>query len=75
VKIILGLILALVIGVVCRVAGIPVPAPPAIVGALLGLAMTAGYLLADRFVQRPAEHKKYCGGPTGASASKQENEP
>lgn len=71
-KIALGLILALLIGVVCRVAGIPVPAPPAIVGALLVLAMTVGYLLADQYATRPAVHKKHCGGPTGASASDME---
>jgi XapX domain-containing protein len=75
VKIALGLILALLIGIVCRLAGIPVPAPPAIVGALLVLAMTVGYLLADRYVTRPALHKKHCGGPTGAGASNMEKEP
>lgn len=73
-KIALGLALALVIGIVCRVAGIPVPAPPAIVGALLVLAMTVGYLLADRYAMRPALHKKHCGGPTGGSASDMEKD-
>jgi XapX domain-containing protein len=74
-KIASGLILALLIGIVCRVSGIPVPAPPAIVGALLVLAMTVGYLLADRYATRPALHKKHCGGPTGAGASDMENGP
>lgn len=73
-KIALGLVLALVIGVVCRLAGIPVPAPPAIVGALLVLAMTVGYLLANRYAKHPATHKKHCGGPTGGSGSEMENE-
>lgn len=73
-KIALGLLLAFAIGVVCRLAGIPVPAPPAILGALLVLAMTVGYLVADRYVTRPAAHRNDCGGPTGAAASERENE-
>ena len=47
-KVALGLILALLIGIVCRVAGIPVPAPPAIVGALLVAAMAVGFVATDR---------------------------
>jgi len=41
----LGLLLGLGIGVVCRLTGVPLPAPPVLVGALLVLAMTTGYLL------------------------------
>jgi XapX domain-containing protein len=51
-KILLGLILATSIGILCRLAGIPVPAPPAVVGALLVLSMTLGYLSADRWLAR-----------------------
>lgn len=40
----LGLVLCALIGGVCRAADIPVPAPPALVGALLVVAMTLGYL-------------------------------
>jgi XapX domain-containing protein len=69
-KIVISLILAFGIGVTCRLAGIPVPAPPAIVGALLVLAMTCGYLLADRLGQgRPKVSADLCGGPTGASGT------
>ena len=68
-KIMFGFILALLIGVICRLTGIPVPAPPVIVGALLVLAMTMGYLLADRYARRPAKLTKYCGGPSGDSLS------
>jgi XapX domain-containing protein len=71
-KIVLGLVLALLIGVVCRLTGIPSPAPPVIVGALLVLAMTSGYIVADRFVRRPAKHMKYCGGPSGEHLSDRE---
>lgn len=43
-KIALGLLLALAIGVVCRLAAIPLPAPPVLFGALLVLATTLGYV-------------------------------
>lgn len=43
----LGLSLALAIGVACRLADIPLPAPPRIVGALLVVFMTLGFLGAD----------------------------
>ena len=45
-----GLGLALVIGVACRVIDIPLPAPPRLQGALLVLAMTTGFLVADAFL-------------------------
>ena len=68
-KIAISLILATGIGIVCRLGGIPVPAPPAIVGALLVLAMTLGYLAADRVAaHRPKHHEPLCGGPTGNTA-------
>ena len=64
-KIVIGFGLAASIGIVCRLAGIPVPAPPAVVGALLVLSMTSGYLLADRVVrQRSRGHSD--GGGSGA---------
>lgn len=44
--------LAFAIGFGCRGLGIPVPAPTALLGALLVLAMTSGYLLADGFLAR-----------------------
>ena len=46
-KIIVGILLALGIGAICRVAGITVPAPPRLVGTLLVLAMTFGTALAN----------------------------
>lgn len=69
-KIALGLLLCLLIGVGCRLAGIPLPAPPVLVGALLVVAMTLGYVVVDRWIAtHPAKHKGDCGGPSGASAS------
>ena len=53
-KIAIGLVLAVVIGVICRVADIPVPAPPALIGALLVVSMTSGFLIMDRHLARIA---------------------
>lgn len=65
-KIVIGLLRGLSIGVVCRLGEITLPAPPAFVGALLVLAMTIGYNLTDRFAaDRDARHRHLCGGPTG----------
>jgi XapX domain-containing protein len=65
----LGLALAFAIGFACRAFGIPSPAPPVIVGALLVVAMTIGYLLVDRLVTQPAQHAIDCGGPSGLTPS------
>lgn len=71
-KIAIGFALAFAIGVICRLVGIPVPAPPAIVGALLVVAMTSGYLIAGRYAsKRPIKYEHLCGGPTGTVATKE----
>lgn len=68
----LGLLMALAIGASCRLFGIPVPAPPALVGAVLVLSMTMGYLTTDRFAgHRPARTAPLCGGPTGLRAPRE----
>lgn len=65
-KLFVGIALGFAIGFGCRWAGVPVPAPPALVGALLVVAMTSGYLLADHFIARKAaQHAIHCGGPDG----------
>ncbi len=65
-KAVLGLLLGFLIGVGCRIANIPLPAPPVFVGALLVLAMTLGYSLIDRVApNRKAQQRNNCGGPTG----------
>lgn len=67
-KIVLGILLAFGIGVVCRLSGIPVPAPPVIVGALLVVAMTSGYLIVGYFAaHRPSKNRALCGGPSGST--------
>jgi XapX domain-containing protein len=52
-RLILGFVLAFAIGVVCRVARIPSPAPNALVGSLLVVAMSIGYIAAERALARP----------------------
>ena len=69
IKSLVGLVLAFAIGFACRAFGVPSPAPPVIVGALLVVAMTIGYLLVDRAMARPAQHAVNCGGPTGLAPS------
>jgi XapX domain-containing protein len=69
VKSLLGLILAFAIGFACRAFGIPSPAPPVILGALLVVAMTTGYLIVDRLVAHPAQQAINCGGPSGLAPS------
>ena len=71
-KVVIGMLLGVSIGVVCRLAGLPLPAPPVLVGALLVLSMTIGYLLVDRLTTcREARHRHLCGGPTGETASRE----
>jgi XapX domain-containing protein len=65
-KLCVGLLLGLGIGFGCRWLGVPVPAPPALVGALLVVTMTTGYTLTDRLLaSRPSRNHIHCGGPTG----------
>lgn len=65
-KLLIGILVGFGIGLACRLLGIPSPAPPAVEGALLVLAMTGGYLGADRWLSRGAVTTRHlCGGPDG----------
>lgn len=55
VKIIIACLIALSIGALCRYFEIPVPAPPKLLGALLIVAITVGYLGTDWALTRRAE--------------------
>ena len=69
-KVIPGCILALLIGVLCRLSGFPLPAPIALLGGVLAMAMTVGYALVDRYAgHRERRKSALCGGPSGLSAS------
>lgn len=50
----IGIVLALLIGVGCRYFEIPLPGPPAILGAILAVAMATGYTLTDRALKASA---------------------
>jgi XapX domain-containing protein len=52
-KSVVGLVLAFSLGFACRGFGIPSPAPPSILGALLVMAMTVGYIVVDRYAITP----------------------
>ena len=66
-KTVIGLALGFAIGFGCAVLNIPVPAPPVLIGALLVVAMTSGFILTDKFIcpLRSKENFSNCGGPTG----------
>ena len=52
----IGLLVGFVLGAMCRWLDIPVPSPPKLLGALLVVATTVGYMTADRFLtKRTAE--------------------
>lgn len=52
-KIAVSVALAFGIGAGCRFFDIPVPAPPKLLGGLLIIAITVGYMTADRFLPKP----------------------
>ena len=51
----IGLLLGFVMGAGCRYLDIPVPSPPKLLGALLVVATTMGYITADKFLAKPAD--------------------
>jgi XapX domain-containing protein len=48
-----GFVLGFAIGAVCRLARIPSPAPNALLGSLLVVAISVGYIAAERALARP----------------------
>ena len=51
-KIAIGLVVAVFIGIGCRWFGIPLPGPPAIMGAAMAVAMASGYTWTDYLLTR-----------------------
>ena len=80
-KVLIGAIVAFLVGAGCRYFDIPVPSPPVLPGALLVVAMTLGYSATDRALRagpRFAANRHLCGGPSGktvASGRRWEQEP
>jgi XapX domain-containing protein len=76
IKILAGLILGLIIGSACRWFDIPLPGPPKLVGALLIVSITCGYLATDKLIttkfssKGPALTRDMCGGPNGEVITK-----
>ena len=71
-KFIIGLVISFAVGVGCRYFDIPAGSPAVIPGALLVLAMSAGYSWTNQILNarnKPATTAHLCGGPTGTSAS------
>lgn len=68
-KPIIGVVLAFALGFACRAFGIPSPAPPLILGALLVMTMTIGYMVVDRWMASPARHAHDCAGPSGLTVT------
>jgi XapX domain-containing protein len=71
-KILIGAVVAFLIGSGCRYFDIPVPSPPVLPGALLVVAMTFGYSATDRALSRKAQFsttKHLCGGPSAVTAT------
>jgi len=50
VKAVLGFVIGILIGVGCRFFEIPLPGPPAILGAFLAVAMATGYTVTDMVI-------------------------
>jgi XapX domain-containing protein len=71
-KFTIGLIISFAVGVACRYFDIPVGSPAALPGALIVLAMTAGYSWTNQILNarnKPASTAHLCGGPTGRSVA------
>ncbi|MGA2713394.1 MAG: XapX domain-containing protein [Bryobacteraceae bacterium] len=71
-KVLIGAIVAFLIGAGCRYFDVPVPSPPVLPGALLVVAMTLGFSAADRALTRRAHiatTKHLCGGPSGTGVA------
>jgi len=67
-KFTIGLIISFAVGVGCRYFDVPVGSPAAIPGALIVLAMTAGYSWTNQIMNarnKTATTSHLCGGPTG----------
>lgn len=54
IKAVIGIVLGILIGVGCRFFDIPLPGPPAILGAFLAVSMATGYTATDWLLARRA---------------------
>lgn len=56
-KSVVGLLLGLLIGITCRYFDVPAPSPPKLIGALLVVSMTVGYMTADKLITARSKEK------------------
>jgi len=68
-KTVAGFILGLLIGVMCRYFDVPAPAPPKLIGALLVVSMTVGYIAADKLLPAKSERSPASSGLTYSAKS------
>jgi XapX domain-containing protein len=61
-KTVIGLLLGLLIGVFCRWFDVPVPSPPKLIGALLVVAMTVGYITTDKLLAVKSSERQTTAG-------------
>lgn len=54
-KYLISVVIAFLLGAVCNLWGLPVPAPPMLLGALMIIAMTLSYMATDRYLTRKEE--------------------
>jgi len=76
-KFTIGIIISFAVGVGCRYFDVPVGSPAAIPGALIVLAMTAGYSWTNQIMNarnKSATTAHLCGGPTGRSVGGEQAE-
>jgi XapX domain-containing protein len=71
-RLLIGAMLAFLVGAGCRYFDIPAPCPAILPGAVLVFAMTIGYSTIDRALSKRAQFattKDLCGGPTGKTTA------
>jgi XapX domain-containing protein len=76
IKTIVGLILGLLIGIGCRCFDVPVPSPPKLLGALLVVAMTVGYMATDSHIPAKSDGSETSRirNPTGRQTMRTANQ-
>ncbi len=71
----IGFLLAVFVGVGCRWFSVPLPGPPAILGAAMAVAMATGYTLADQCLARRGVPPPTATGAVSTAAGQQVKQP